>query len=149
MFHYAFEYFRWFCPTSGGIFLDSALPMPPGSTPFRKFPDADILDYILSPIKANPDLPFFLYAASGGPMDGADMREQMKLLTEQPCFSYGKDSQKTTSTTLCLTTITRITLSRIISGTICSSFSKGFNKRSGLSFPGQTAFLTMLFGFAA
>lgn len=94
MFHYTLPYFRWFCPTSGGIFLDSALPMPPGSAPFRKFPDEDILAYILDPIKANPDLPFFIYAASGGPMDGADMRQQMKLLTEQPCFSYGRDPAK-------------------------------------------------------
>ena len=94
MFHNAFEYFRWFCPTSGGILCGKRLPMPPGSGPFPTCTDAEIVDYITAPIKANPDLPFFIYAASGGIRDGADMRRQVKLLTEQPCFSFGADPAK-------------------------------------------------------
>ena len=94
MFHRAFEYFRWFCPTSGGITCDKPLPMPPGSGPFPKCTDEEIVEYVTAPIKAHPDLPFFLYAASGGKRDGAGMRLQMKLLTDQPCFSYGPDPKK-------------------------------------------------------
>ena len=94
MFHHAFKYFRWFCPTSGGISCDTPLPMPPGSAPFPTFTDQDILDYITAPIKENPGMPFFIYAASGGLRDGAGMRLQMKLLTSQPCFSYGSDPKK-------------------------------------------------------
>ena len=94
MFHHAFKYFRWFCPTSGGISCDTPLPMPPGSAPFPTFTDQEILDYITAPIRENPGMPFFIYAASGGLRDGAGMRLQMKLLTSQPCFSYGSDPKK-------------------------------------------------------
>ncbi len=94
MFHYTFEYFRYFCPTSGGISCDKPLPMPPGSGPFPTCTDEEILDYVTAPIKENPGLPFFIYAASGGKRDGAGMRVQMKLLTDQPCFSYGSDPSK-------------------------------------------------------
>ena len=94
MFHYDFEYFRWFCPTSGGISCDKPLPMPPGSGPFPTCTDEEIVDYITAPIKAHPELPFFIYAASGGMRDGPGMRLQVKLLTEQPCFSYGSDPSK-------------------------------------------------------
>ena len=52
------------------------------------------MDYITAPIKANPGLPFFIYAASGGMTDGPWMRTQIKLLTEQECFSYGPDPKK-------------------------------------------------------
>ena len=91
MFHYAFEYFRWFCPTSGGISCDKPLPMPPGSGPFPTCTDEEVVDYITAPIKAHPELPFYIYAASGGPRDGRGMRLQMKLLTETEGFSYGPD----------------------------------------------------------
>jgi len=91
MFHYDFEYFRFFCPTSGGISGDKPMPMPPGSGPFPTCTDEEILDYIREPIKAHPDLPFYIYAASGGMTDGPWMREQMKLLSDQEDFSYGPD----------------------------------------------------------
>jgi len=94
MFHYAFEYFRWFCPTSGGISGEKPLPFPPGSAPLPKLTDEEVVEYITAPIKANPDLPFFVYAASGGKTDGAGMRLQVKLLTEQKEFSYGPDPAK-------------------------------------------------------
>ena len=91
MLHHAFPYFRWYCPTSGAVCCDKPLPMPPGSAPFPTFTDEEILDYVTAPIKANPDLPFYIYAASGGPMDGASMRHQMKLLSESEGFSFGPD----------------------------------------------------------
>ena len=94
MFHHAYPYFRWYCPTSGGISGDKPLPMPPGSGPFPTFTDEEIVEYITAPIKANPGLPFFIYAASGGMTDGPWMRTQIKLLTEQEGFSYGPDPKK-------------------------------------------------------
>ena len=94
MFHHAYPYFRWYCPTSGGISGDKPLPMPPGSGPMPTFTDEEIVEYITAPIKANPGLPFFIYAASGGMSDGPWMRTQIKLLTEQPGFSYGTDPRK-------------------------------------------------------
>ena len=39
-------------------------------------------------------MPFFIYAASGGPTDGVWMRAQMKVITAQPFFSYGDDPKK-------------------------------------------------------
>ncbi len=94
MFHHAMEYFRWFCPTSAGIPGGDPVPSAgPRLARVEPKPE-DVLKYILAPIKANPELPFFIYAASGGPMDGAGMRLQMKLLTEQKEFSYGTDPHK-------------------------------------------------------
>ena len=94
MFHHAFEYFRWYCPTSGGISCDTPLPMPPGSAPFPTFTDTEILDYISAPIKAHPGLPYFIYAGCGGTMDAPGMRKQIALLSEQREFSYGTDPTK-------------------------------------------------------
>ena len=94
MFHYAFEYFRWFCPTSGGTTCDTPLPMPPGTAPFPTFADGEILDYITAPIKAHPELPFFIYAACGGMRDTPGMRRQIALLCGQSAFSYGPDPAK-------------------------------------------------------
>ena len=43
-------------------------------------------------IDENPELPFFIYAASGGQQDGAGLRGQMKYLCAQTeTFSYGTD----------------------------------------------------------
>ena len=94
MFHYGFPYFRYWCPTSGGIDCDKPVPLPIGSGPLPSNTDEEITNYILTPIKANPDLPFFIYAASGGKMDGPWMRHQIKLLTELEGFSYGDDPKK-------------------------------------------------------
>ena len=94
MFNHAFPYFRWFCPTSAGLLCDKPLPMPRGSRPFPRPSDEEVLEYVTAPIKKYPDLPFFIYAASGGPMDGAHMRAQLKLITDQDCFSYGTDPKK-------------------------------------------------------
>ena len=94
MFHHAFEYFKWFCPTSGGISCDTPLPMPPGSAPFPTFTDAEIADYITAPLKAHPDLPFFIYAACGGMRDTPNMRRQIAMLSKLSPFSYGADPAK-------------------------------------------------------
>ncbi|MBR0450477.1 MAG: hypothetical protein IJI78_00670 [Oscillospiraceae bacterium] len=98
MFHYAFPYFRWFCPTSGGIPGGEPKPFDPnfrpGTRPLPVVPDEEVIKYMTEPIKANPGLPFFIYAASGGMRDGPGMRKQIKLLSEQPEFSYGSDPSK-------------------------------------------------------
>lgn len=94
MFRHAFEYFRWYCPTSGGISCDTPLPMPPGSAPFPTFTDAEIVEYITAPIRAHPELPFFIYAACGGMRDTPNMRKQVAMLAGQSAFSYGSDPKK-------------------------------------------------------
>ena len=94
MLHYGFEYFRWFCPTSGGISCDKFMPMPPGSVPAPVITDQERIDYVLEPIKAHPELPFFIYAGSGGVRDSLGLRTQIKNLTEQDGFSYGPDPTK-------------------------------------------------------
>ncbi len=95
MFHHAFEYFRWYCPTSGGIYCDAALPTPPRSKPTPTFTEEEIADYITAPLKAHPELPFFIYVANGGLRDGGTaLRNQIRMLTELPGFSYGTDPRK-------------------------------------------------------
>ncbi len=94
MFHHCFEYFRWFCPTSSPIRGDKALPMPHGSAPVPTFTDEELADYMTAPIREHPDLPFFIYAGSGGKSDGLGMREQVRKLTELNEFCYGCDPKK-------------------------------------------------------
>ena len=93
MFHHALPYFRWFCPTSGGIPGGDPKPRVPGA-PRVQPTDEEVLAYMTAPIKENPGLPFFIYAASGGMRDGPGIRLQIKLLTQQPEFSYGSDPNK-------------------------------------------------------
>ena len=85
-FHHLFEYFRWWspmsCHTTCGHFRD------------HKPEPQEVIDFITAPIKAHPELPFFIYAASGGPTDGQIMKQQLKYLTKEPCFSYGTDPVK-------------------------------------------------------
>ncbi|MBO5999811.1 MAG: hypothetical protein J6P87_09000 [Lachnospiraceae bacterium] len=91
MFHHAFTYFRWYCPTSGHLACDAAMPVPFGSGPVPVFTDEEIIEYITQPINENPDLPFFIYAGSGGKSDPSGLPPQISLLSEQGQFSYGND----------------------------------------------------------
>ena len=91
MFHYDLEYFRWFCPTSGGIFCDRVPAMPPARGPMQEPPMEEAIAYVQAPVKEHPDLPFFIYVASGGDTDGPNIRNQVQALTELPEFSYGND----------------------------------------------------------
>ncbi len=95
MFHQAIEYFRWFCPTSSGTTCGTRVGLAPG--PGRAFPtfaDEQVVDYITAPIKAHPELPFFIYAGCGGMRDTPGMRRQIELLCKQSLFSYGSDPAK-------------------------------------------------------
>ncbi len=94
MFHHAFEYFRWFCPTSCGTTCDTPMSTPPVLGRFPTFTDAQIVDYVTAPIKAHPGLPFFIYAACGGMRDTPSMHRQIALLCRQSVFSYGPDPAK-------------------------------------------------------
>ena len=51
----------------------------------------EVIDYVTSPMKEHPELPFFIFASNGGKEDIAEMTNQMKYLTKQDCFSFGKD----------------------------------------------------------
>lgn len=83
--HHNFEYFRWFAPMSCHTTAEKG---------FRGVSEEDVLDYILAPIKAHPDMPFFIYASNGGPEDVEPMKVQMKYITKAPQFSYGTDPVK-------------------------------------------------------
>ena len=94
MFHYCLEYFRWFCPTSGGIPTAEPTPFIPGAAPAPAPTEEEAIAYITAPIKANPGLPFYIYAGSGGKTDAGTMRVQMKALTKAEGFSFGPDPAK-------------------------------------------------------
>lgn len=53
--------------------------------------EQEVVDYITGPIKAHPELPFFIYATNGYPNDVQAMIEQLKYVTLDPVFSYGND----------------------------------------------------------
>ncbi len=85
MFHRNIEYFHWFMPMSATARAEDA----PLST---EMTNESAFLYLKETIDAHPDLPFFLFAASGGKNDAASMRPQMKYFYEQKdTFSYGLD----------------------------------------------------------
>lgn len=86
MLYYAFEYFRWFLPMSCVTRGEHVIGDP--------ISREEAVEYITTPIKAHPELPFFIYATNGGKEDVVEMNEQMKLLTREDCFSYGTDPEK-------------------------------------------------------
>ena len=86
MLHNEFEYFRWYAPMSC---------MTTAGTSIRtKLTETQVVDYLTAPMKAHPELPFFIYASNGYPNDVVPMTEQMKYVTKDPVFSYGQDPEK-------------------------------------------------------
>lgn len=83
IFHYDFEYFRWYAPMSCHTTADHYIR--------DEFSMDEVLDYVKKPIHEHPDLPFYIYASSGYPNDAVKMHEQMKYITREPEFSYGLD----------------------------------------------------------
>lgn len=83
MIHHSFEYFQWFSPMSCMTRGDRGIREP--------ITREEVIDYVTAPIKAHPELPFFIFATNGGERDIAEMKEQMKYLTKESCFSYGSD----------------------------------------------------------
>ena len=86
MIHHAFEYFRWFRPMSCSTRGDRKRGEP--------FTVEEAVDYVSAPMRAHPELPFFIYATNGGPEDIAEMNRQMRALTKAEGFSYGTDPAK-------------------------------------------------------
>ncbi|MBR0087706.1 MAG: hypothetical protein IJL98_08225 [Lachnospiraceae bacterium] len=86
MLHYGFEYFKYFAPMSCMTRADKKR----GETLTK----AEVIDFVTAPIKAHPELPFFIFASNGGKEDIQEMNVQMNYLTKEPCFSYGPDPEK-------------------------------------------------------
>ena len=86
VFHNAFEYFKWYAPMSCMTTAGKRIREPVS--------EQDVMDYLQAPIKAHPELPFYIFATNGGPNDVAQMTEQMKYIPKGECFSYGKDPEK-------------------------------------------------------
>jgi len=80
-----FEYFRWYAPMSGQIRA--------GKPRTELVSEEEATNFLYAGIKANPDLPFFIFASCGNP-DAESMKEQMKFITKLPGFSYGTDPVK-------------------------------------------------------
>ncbi|MBQ7064945.1 MAG: hypothetical protein IJM90_08655 [Firmicutes bacterium] len=83
MLHHAFEYFKWYspmsCPTRGD--------KPRGEI----ITEQEVVDYVTAPIKAHPELDYYIFATNGGPEDIQEMNRQMRCITKADCFSYGPD----------------------------------------------------------
>lgn len=88
MFHHALPYFRWYSPMSCHVTV--------GRSVHADVTQEEVMDYILKPIHENPDYPFYIYAATGGPEDVGARRQypQMKFITKAEPFSYGTDTKK-------------------------------------------------------
>jgi len=84
-FYHNFEYFRWWGPMSCHCKAGKS----------RKDPvyQEDVEAFLSAPVKAHPELPFFVFASSGNP-ESAEMREQMKYITKLEGFNYGPDPAK-------------------------------------------------------
>ena len=84
--HHDFEYFRYYspmsCMTTAGKKINDTVT------------EQEVVDYLTAPMKAHPELPFFIYASDGYPNDVPAMIDQLKYVTREPVFSYGQDPQK-------------------------------------------------------
>ena len=83
VFHYDFEYFRWYAPMSCHTTADHRIREP--------ITEEEVLAYLKQPIEEHPDLPFFIYASNGYPRDIQMMTEQMNYITKADGFSFGRD----------------------------------------------------------
>lgn len=80
-----FEYFRWYAPMSGHIGA--------GKRRGETATEEEVEAFLTAGMKANPDLPFFIFASSGNP-DAEEMKRQLKYVTKFDGFSYGPDPAK-------------------------------------------------------
>ena len=86
MFHNAFEYFRYFVPMSCMTTAGKSIQDPPSQE--------EVVEYLSAPVKAHPELPFFIYGFNGEPNDVHAMTEQMKYIPDAEVFSFGTDPEK-------------------------------------------------------
>jgi len=86
VFHYDFEYFRWYAPMSCMTTADHPVR--------EEVPQEDVVAYLSAPLKAHPELPFYVFASNGHPEDVPRMTEQMKYIPLIEGFSYGKDPRE-------------------------------------------------------
>ena len=86
MLHRCLPCFRWYAPMSCMTHATHGVKEP--------VTRQEVIDYLAGPVKAHPELPVYIYASNGGPLDLAEMTEQMGFLTREPCFSYGTDPAK-------------------------------------------------------
>ena len=83
MLHNCFEYFRYYAPMSCMTTAGKKIRTP--------LTEEEVVEYLTAPIKAHPELPFFIYASNGHPHDVTAMTEQMQYVPKAPVFSYGQD----------------------------------------------------------
>lgn len=83
MFHSALPYFKWWSPMSATCVAGKLISENPT--------DEEAYAYLKEAIDANPDLDFFIFAASGGPNDYGP-RDQIAYFMKQDAFSFGTDT---------------------------------------------------------
>lgn len=84
MLHNAFEFFRWYAPMSCSTTA--------GHDIFKELSEQEVKDYILSPIRSHPELPFFIYCTNGSPeRDIKKMNDQLLYVTREKELVYGDD----------------------------------------------------------
>lgn len=81
--HNDFEYFRYYAPMSCHTSC--------GKKVFDPVTPEEVVEYITGPMKAHPELPFYIFGSNGYPNDVKPMTEQMKFLPLEDIFSFGKD----------------------------------------------------------
>ena len=92
LFHHDLEYFTYWMPTSANC-LEEGVAL--GSEHTGQWTDEKAFAYVSEPIKAHPELDFFIIAQSGDETDATAMRTQMKYFIDQTdVFSYGLDREE-------------------------------------------------------
>ena len=86
MLHYEFELFRYYAPMSCMTTADLDI--------FTEAPQAVVEEYLTAPMKAHPEMKFFIYGTNGHPHDVSRMTDQMKFMVHHPLISFGQDPEK-------------------------------------------------------
>ena len=109
MLHYGFEYFKYFAPMSCMTRADKKR----GET----LTETEVIDFVTAPIKAHPELPFFIFASNGGKEDIQEMNVQMNYLTKEHASATVRIRKRTISSMPYRTSTTPTSWFPIIIGT--------------------------------
>ena len=85
MFHNAFEYFAYYAPMS-----NAPAPEQHG---VQWSSDAEELAYLEAPVKAHPELPFYIYTCKGTAESIEKQTKIVELMLTSDCFKYGYDKE--------------------------------------------------------
>ena len=90
MFHNAFEYFRFYAPMSAGCLPEQGNPEQGGVWQS----DGEMVNYIVEPIDAHPDMKYFIYTCKGTAENPEKQAKIVEDLVASGKFSYGYDREE-------------------------------------------------------